>query len=113
MRSRACSRGAGDHFGGRPEVGDEGSHVTLGLVDLDALDHGADQPPAVLRTEGVPDPVEIGEAARDPFGLEFAAIEKRKAVLDLPEARFQAPRSEERRVGKECKSQWSTRTYTT
>ena len=71
-------------------MGNEGSHVALGLVDLDPLDHCADQPPAVLRAEGVPDQVEIGKAARDTFGIQLATVEKRTAMLHLPKPRFES-----------------------
>jgi hypothetical protein len=37
---------------------------------------GADQAAAVLGAQGVPDLVEIGEALRDPFGLDFAILQE-------------------------------------
>jgi hypothetical protein len=56
------------------QVGDEGSDVALWFVDLDTLDHGAHQPPAILGAERVPDPVEIGEAPRYPARLDLAGV---------------------------------------
>jgi len=79
MRSCGDPRGAGDRFGRQPEIGDEGSHVTGGLIDFDQLDHSTDQPPAVLGAERVPDLVEIGETPGKPFSFDLATIEEGRA----------------------------------
>ncbi len=50
----------------RAEVGDEHAHLVGGIVHLDALDDGAEQHPAILGGEHIPDLVEVGEASRDP-----------------------------------------------